>query len=466
MLGKHGLVFVSLLVLAMSGCKEPNPYRCPDGEKCDPDAREGEQCGDIKCKAPMPVCDTSTTTCVECLEEGDCSAARPVCSAQHECVECITHDDCMESKLCLVDKNTCAASGDVTYVGGPNASTANKSCLIDAPCADLKDALAPAGLRRYIKVTGLVTSGGTADINNKKAIIYGDQGVLASSYSGRVIYIHGTSEVTLIDLDIQGNAGTGSENCVDIATTSSVVMTRVNVHNHALAGIGMDMIPKLVMIDSKVYDNTLEGVKVAGGTLEIHHSSIYGNKGGVITNSAMMVTIDSSTISGNTGTNGVSITTGPFVIRNSIIARNGGGNSTTGGLALSSTNGVVDFCTISNNVSDIGGNAGVSCAGSVNITNSILTNNNSTVPIGSTCNVTYSLWTTLPAPPGTGNITGDPMFLNTTDRLDPGFFRIKSASDARNKVSLGLPSPANVTDDIDGQPRDDGLRDMGADEYK
>jgi hypothetical protein len=357
----------------------------------------------------------------------------------------------------------------VTYVGGPNASILNKSCLIEAPCADMKDALAPAALRKYIKVTGLVTSADKADINNKKAIIYGDQGVLASVAPGNVLDIHGTSDVTLIDLDIQGNAGTGSENCVDIETTSSVVMMRVNVHNHALAGIGMNYgTPKLVMIDSTVHDNTLEGVKVAAGTLEVRHSSIYANKGtaGVSAMNAAMVTIDSSTITGNTGSKGgVSIDTSPFVVRNSIITNNGTA-STTGGLALSSTNGVVDFCTIANNISAAGGNAGVSCTGTINISNSILTGNNSTVPIAASCIVTNSLWTTLPAPPGAGNIMGDPMFLNTTDRSNPGFFRIKSASAARNKVSLSSPSPANVTDDIDGQPRDDGLRDMGADEYK
>jgi hypothetical protein len=59
-------------------------------------------------------------------------------------------------------------------------------------------------------------------------------------------------------------------------------------------------------------------------------------------------------------------------------------------------------------------------------------------------------------------MTGDPMFLDTLDPSDRGLFRVGSMSAARGKAN----PTSSVDVDIDGQPRDDGAKDMGADEYR
>lgn len=462
MQGKHWLiVVVSMLVLSACDWKQLNDFSCPDGKNCHPDAREGEQCGDIKCKAPTPVCDTSSTSCVECVESGDCADSRPVCSPQHQCLQCLTHDDCMDSKLCLVD-NTCAVPGEVTYVGGPNASTTSTTCSIDAPCKDLVQAM--GALRRYTKVTGFVVHDGETALMDKRTTIYGDQGVLASNAAGgsRVLYFKGTSDVTLIDLEVVGNVGMNGKEAVDIDMASSVTMTRVNVHGHGQAGVGLAATAKLVMIDSQVHDNQLEGVKAASGTtLEVRHSWIYKNQGmaGVLGANAAMVTIDSSVITRNNGMNGGVSIIGPLSIKNSIISGNGDAGSVVGGLLLSSSNAIFDFNTVSNNLSSVNPGVGLSCTIPLNVSNSILTGN-----LANGCTVSYSLADTVLT--GSMNKGGAPMFLNTdvTNPLGQMFYRIGATSPARNSANSTSTPPVDV--DIDGQKRDDGMKDMGADEYK
>ena len=403
-------------------------------------------------------------TCVECLVNKDCKTAPLlVCSAQRTCVECQMDDDC-PSKLCLTGR-TCALPEDVTYVGGTGAMD-NPMCTVDKPCQNLTQGLRDGALRKYIKVTGAITDDAETTIMDKQVTIYGRSGgkLARSPSSGEVLVIKGmmNPEVTLYDLEIICNGGSANKNCVEIGDKATVTMIGVNLHNHGQAGIAMSG-TKLVLEKSQVHDNVLEGVKVAAGILEIRGSSIYGNKGlaGVFTMTTSMVTIDSTVIAANTGPAGASIS-GPFTIVNSIIARNGNATASTGGLILMATNGVVDFSTIAKNVSDSGGNAGVTCTGTVGISNSILTDNNSLVPISPGCtNITYSLTSTSP-PALPGNMMGAPMFINDIDPLNPNYFRIMSASDARGKANSNAP----ITVDIDNQPRDDGMKDMGADEYK
>lgn len=465
MQGKHWLVIVSILVVSEFGCRELNrEYYCPDHPD-DPDcAREPDKCGDVMCMAPTPVCKTETNTCVECLVNTDCPAAVPICSDQHTCVQCQLDDDC-DSKLCL-DGGQCADPVDVTYVGGSNA-TDNATCSIDVPCKTLTQGLQALGVRRYIKITGAVSDTAATTIHDKKVTIYGRSAAqISRTFAGEVLIVNGFMDpvANLYDLEIICNIGAGGKHCVEVSDMATATLTRVNVHYHGQAGIAMDGV-KLVLNDSEVHDNSLEGLLITRGTVELYRASIYKNGGvaGVSSTNAVMVTIDSSIITGNTGSSGGISITGGAAIRNSMIVKNANTSSLSGGLFLNSTAGLVEFSTIANNVSDMAGNAGIACIGTVYVQNSILTGNNSTVPISASCNVMYSLTgTSPPVLPGVGNAFGDPVFLNVADPSVPGFFRIGASSAARNKADPASP----VAVDIDGQARDDGMKDMGADEYK
>lgn len=461
MQGKHWLVVVSFFVLGAVGCRELNREAyCPTHPTDTDCLREPDQCGDIMCAAPTPVCDTSTTSCVQCVENKDCLSA--YCTAQHTCIECRMDDDC-PSKLCLAD-NKCAGTDEVTYVSEDN-STDNPMCSLDSPCQNLDQAVKATALGRYIKLTGAIVNAGATTFDNKNVTIYGRLGAqISRSSPGEVLIIKGigSPEVNLIDLEIVCNVSSGGKNCVEIADTAIVTMTRVDVHNHGQVGVSLDgTTSKLVMNESKVRDNTLDGLQIAGGTLEFHHSWVLRNGGtaGVSVTNAVKTTIDSSVIADNSGTNGgVSILAGPFVIRNSIVSRNGSAISSFGGMVLSSTNLMFEFNTVVNNVAKATGVSGISCAAPTALSNSILVNN----VIGATCAPDYSLTAISGTPSGT-NKTGEPSFLDVDgDPTRPMFFRIGSASAAKDSAD-----PAATLDvDIDGQARSDARKDMGADEFK
>ncbi|HWO19386.1 MAG TPA: right-handed parallel beta-helix repeat-containing protein [Kofleriaceae bacterium] len=355
----------------------------------------------------------------------------------------------------------------MTYVAEVGSSS-NAICALEMPCQTLTQAFQPTALRKYVKVTGIITDGATVDIVSKKAIIYGEPGAqLRRSPAETVLRIRGTSEVTIVDLDVQGNAAVGGKHCVEITDDAVVTMMGVNVHNHGQSGIALAMRAKLVMLDSQVHDNTMEGVIATGGTLELRRSLIYKNQGvaGVSAMNSVKVTIDSSMIAANTGSSGGVSITGPFSIKNSIISANGSltMTSSAGGLTLNPVNAAnaeFEFNTVSDNLS-ASSTTGINCSNvSFDVSNSIFTSVLATGNVVNNCNVKYSLTGLSGTATGTNKV-GDPMFI-TKELLSPMFYRIGSMSTARDSAD-----PAATLDvDIDNQLRSDAQRDMGADEFR
>ncbi len=458
MQGKHWLIIVAMLALGACDWKVRNEYRCPDGEFCPP---VGGPCsGDNECRAPTPVCNEDANVCVECMENRDCAASRPICSTQNECVQCQSDDDC-DSKLCLLD-GACAAPGEVTYVGGPNAMD-NPACTIDKPCQNLEQGLRGMALRRYIKLTGTIVETDKRTISKTVSIYGRSSAQISSSKAGEVLLLKGMGApiIQLIDLEIIGNMGATGKDCVMLSENAQVTMTRVHVRNHNEAGISLEGTAKLVLEESQIHDNAKDGVKATGGTLEIRRSFIYLNKGtaGVFALGAGMVTIDSSVITRNTGTNGGVSISGPLSILNSIISGNGDSGTVVGGLTLNSNNATFEFNTVADNASSGTPDLGMSCLNPIDVSNSILTGN-----LVNGCNVTFSLVDS--ATPGNGNMVGMPMFLSAdaANPASPMFYRISRMSAARDLANTA----ATLDVDIDGQKRgtlEDARRDMGADEF-
>ena len=497
------LFFVcSIILSAVFGCSRKLERGYCEANYANPNFLDREECCNEypeDCQPPGGMCETADDcgfasphcradgVCVQCLKTAHCvTAERPICDENsNACVACRGHADC-DTQLCLSD-GTCAAEDAVVYVSDMNASDAGP-CSKEAPCQTLSQALTLiTAQRKHIKIAGRISTPMGTRIDAKDVTIHGDPGTSSiTCNAGTALDIGRAAIVSIYDLEIIGSMDKEAVKLSD-AMKPQVSMTRVKVRApsgngitvsegdlvlndsdvYNCSGIGIDLAKGSLIVreSSDVFDNLQEGIRAASGTtLEIRRSSIRGNRGvaGISTTNAMMLTLDSSVVARNTGTNGgVSVMGGRFEIVNSIIARNTG--DTSGGLFVNSTNGLVDFSTIANNNSDIAGNAGIGCVSTVIVSNSVLTGNNSTTPISLSCMVTHSLTGTVPpALPGTGNMVGDPMFLNVLDPLDREFFRIGMSSAARGIANST--TPLNV--DIDGQARDDGAKDMGADEYK
>lgn len=444
-----------LLVLIVVGCREPNPYRCPDGSKCPPPGGPCASSGD--CGAPTPVCNTDTMVCVECTAEKHCRTGE-IC-VDNTCVQCRIDSDC-DSDFCLADK-TCAGVDEIAYVNAA-ADAANAACTQAAPCATLAKALMLATPPKYIRATGMLATDKTVTLDQSVAV-YGDPGKtkISRTNDGEVLVLKGMgpSQIDLFDLEIACNRGMAGKDCVRITEKASVTMTRVDVHNHDQGGITLDMSAKLVASELKVHDHKLDGIKaLAGTTLELTKSQIYNNVGtaGLNAANAVSVKLESSIVTANTGTSGGVSITGPFLVRNSIIANNGDAANTTlaGGAnlnPLAAANAQFEFNTVTDNKSVVG--FGMNCSVPFGVRNNIFSGNAT-----NNCTVEYSM--VLGTSTGT-NKGGDPMFVTKTFG-DPAFYHIGATSPARDSAD----PDAMLTVDIDGQARNDDRKDMGADEFK
>lgn len=442
-------IVINSLLFVGGACRFELPGEVPLGEACGLAGR---------CMSPTPACDEEKVICVECTQDSECAVERPLCSTEQKCVQCESHADCTDSNLCLAG-GTCAASEDVAYVGGTNPMpSANAICSKAMPCQTLSQALAVTQPRRIVLIAGLASDIETTVIDGREVDIYGaENATIQRSTSGKVIEIKRTSKVNMYGLKIVGVGplGTGVE--INDGPGPMVMMERVQVLDHRGTGIIMSL-GNLIVQNSLVSNNEMDGIRVTGGSLQIKKSRIVGNEGvaGVVTLGASDVLIESSVIAHNQCTGGgASIKdTAVATIRNTIITGNGLAGNSVGGLDMGATSGLVEFSTISDNTA-VGG-LGIVCVGGARVSNSILVFNG----ILSSCPVTYSLSDSPVS--GMGNEMGVPHFLDIADPMSSRYFRIGETSAARDKADPG----ASLAVDIDGQPRDDARKDMGAHEYR
>jgi hypothetical protein len=444
MQGKHWLIVVSVLFLTAFGCQTRNPYNCPQGNKCKPDARIPAQCGNVQCNLSTPVCKDSKT-CVECTLNEDCTPR--FCSAKNTCVECVTHDDC-SSKLCL-NEGTCATSEEVAYVNMSPPSS--MMCSLAMPCQHLGDALNLIPPRKYIKVTGIIIDDKAILIENKSVAIYGGvKARLDRSNGGPILHLRSQdTAVSIYDIEITGQEG-ASEPAIKLEQNSGN--------------------PILSLSRVKIFSNVGRGISADGGSLTISQSTVSANSGGgismVVVSGNGAITLTQSTILGNTG-GGISISGAEFDITNSIIAKNGSATSIFGGVKIDSIGGIgirrFDFNTVAENQATGLNTPGVLCsaiATELPFTNSIVYGTGTVIQVeGPNCSWSYSDIGPTGAT-GTGNINALPMFISPS--LDN--FHLQSGSPAKDMAN---PVESMVTSDIDGDERPQGAaRDMGADEIR
>lgn len=137
------------------------------------------------CKSPgVPFCQTSSGTCVGCLDGTGCPTDKPVCDASsHVCRSCDRDDEC-PSGVCVDAEGRCALTNEVIFLR--ELSTDNAMCSATMPCATFAAALAMLSPQRYI----IHIIGGTFHM---------DVGV---ELSGKRVYVDGS------DTNIICNQGT------------------------------------------------------------------------------------------------------------------------------------------------------------------------------------------------------------------------------------------------------------------
>lgn len=406
---------IALLVLLLAACGKDNPHFCDDACQMMMDADVGPNgcASSDDCSGATPVCNTTDSECVACTAADNGSCGNMLCSSTNECRRCVSHDQCTASDACNASTGECIDTSMVAYVA--TIGTNSNPCTKDLPCATLTHA---AMQKPFVKLQNNIAE--TVVFNNVTVTVLAEPQTQIARLSGNdsaILTVSGTSNVVLTDVVITGGT-TATGHGIFVASGA--------------AGVS------LTLEDVMVYANSGLGLSFGGGTLTMSRSTVAGNNVG-----------------------GVDITAN-FEITNSLFIGNGDNlGSQIGGLRLLPGNikGVFSFNTVANNEAQNALVAGINCSVPMTITTTILSNNAT-----NGCMFNSSLFDPTSTHVGSNsNITGAPAFKNTSMPFAADFFRINSTSAAID-VAQGA---AAVMFDIDGDVRpQNGVRDIGADEYK
>lgn len=442
---------------------------CPDEEPlCEITSGECGPCIDgSNCSGHPPYCVDGA--CVGCGEPGVSAFCQPLgfvaCGENGRCRGCEANAEC-DSGACL--RGECAAEEDVLYVE-PGGSAAS-DCTRADPCDTIARAIevAAGGTRTVIALAdgvyqeAVAVTPTTYPEGVRLALVGGEATTIQRPTSGPVIRVRDVS-LELERITITGGTGASGAGiqCERMAASYVGLLTRqLTIRDNAGAGIvssGCD----LEVVTGTVSDNGGDGVRADGvaGT-SIGQSVIDGNGGVGMIATVELATLLGSWVRGNAA-GGVVIDAGLVLIDTVVIAGNGNLVDTqSAGLtvAVSEVDPLeIFYATVAENRTAGSAGAGIACAGPVASRNSIVWGNQGGDQLDPDCQASYTLVSGA-APPGTGNLTGEPDFIDPAS----GDYSIGPGSDA---IDRGDPA-ATGGFDINGDRRGKGtLADLGADEY-
>ena len=392
--------------------------------------------------------------CVACRDSQDCTnVAEPFCEpSTAKCRPCAKDDECA-SEVCDEGTGQCVDEGIVVYVDGVNGAPG--SCSKTAPCKTIQEGVvAVTSTRNVIKIAP-ASYMETVSVSGKVLVLTGaGVDVQPSALNMPAISVLGAATATGVRIEglkLHDAGGTGNADGIQCAIGTA-------------AGL-----PKVTVVDAEIDGNAGQGVDATSCDVTVDHSTVSRNKGGALKVTTGKITLRRSKVIGNEG-GGLSILGGgDFVVVNNILAKNGTPTSTFGGVRIDGAppsgpaGARFEYNTVAGNVAQSGFVSGVVCSFvtvPVAMKNSIVYGNpGATKQVdGVNCEWSYSNIGPGPDTDGEGNINMLPSFVSesTSDfHLMPG-----SAM-----VNMADPDSDDVDEDIDGDERPaDGRCDMGADE--
>lgn len=463
------IALMSLLTVLVAGCKQDNPYFCPEPTPggCQRFCEDNTHC---EGSTTAPACDQTAGVCVQCTADDmtACSGSTPVCLGNacvqctaddqsactgntprcidNACVECTEHSQCA-SNVCAPE-GACVDPAEAAYVS--ETGTNNTECTKLEPCTRVPAALAT--MRPYVKFTGTIATSETVKVANRSDVTFlADPNTKLTSDTGTAEFALlrvENSHVRVFDLEISGSRG--NEGITIFA--SLLELTRGKVLNNGSYGVRGDDHSSITIRQSKIAGNGNSGIN--GGTSPFAPFAAEDR----------LLTVSQSEISNNMWT-GITTYHWQFDITNNLIFN----NQTAGAPAVQLLNLVggtqrFDFNTIAgnrNNTSGTGGTNGVTCQGTIVSTFSSNIVYGNTGANGSK-QVSECIWAysnigpDFVTVPGTRNTNYDPLFVSVA-----GDFHLMSVSPLKD---LADPT-ATIEFDIDGDRRlVNGSADIGADE--
>jgi hypothetical protein len=431
----------------MAGSCDVQLHRCVAGDggrdAQQPDARMGCR-GPSDCTSQAPICVGADAgmggMCVECVGADDChDPSKPICTS-NVCVPCTTDLQCGtradNGGIGLCEGGACPTPTQVAVVDGTTAADcATRTGTPAMPYCSLDTALATDATHMmfFLKPGGMHHG---ATINGRNLVVIG-RNTEVTGTSKYFFHVQNGS-LTLRHLVLDNNTSNSG------GVPDGIALFCEGNTTHCSAE------------DVVVGPNDGQGIVVTDAELKLRRSTIQQNyMGGVYLDGPSMFEIENDFFADNGHKNaaGAPAQTYGAIFVNSLGAGSGEIRSDT---------------FFSNHADPILGvtptwSGSITCnyfgGRMVNVVNDVFWKN-SPVRIGASrpdaCPAHYSL-SDDPMAIGTGNKTGDPLFVR---EMPPSNLHITATSPAKDS---GDPTSA-PPDDIDGKPRD-SMPDMGADEF-
>lgn len=315
-------------------------------------------CGDCsvltdcaKVDAEKTVCDVESGACVECTanESSACGDSTPVCDTlTNTCVGCSDHAQCPDS-ACDMVSGECMDTDNVLYVLGDYENSGNCTEMLFAggteelPYCRMDIALDHAEMSggnvwTFKLLDGSVFPQLNVQISSNDPLVYAIVADVNSSpvipefkSSSPTIKVSGDVTLYLHNLDFESSAAI-ADNPTLLCDGAELVVSDSRVRGGVGPGIrGTDC--ALTVHSSSITDNKSEGLDLSGGSLVMRNSFVSDNGpddkwgGGGMTLSQVSIDIAYSTIVDNMNPAGADSiqcdkAEAPNVVRNSIVARN------------------------------------------------------------------------------------------------------------------------------------------------
>ena len=316
---------------SVDDCAEVEAPICDDTSQTCRDCDE-----DTECEARgegLDACDDVSGECVECTDSAlHCAGIySPVCDGtSHTCRECESHEECDHvGGLCEFGTGRCLEAGSVVHVDC--SATTNGDGTAGSPYNSIQDGVDAVafGGGPYVLVEG--SCGPVTVPGMEELYIYGKGNAELISDSGAAVVSMSigvgdpVGQVVLDGVTLRGGAnhtGEGLKCMCMAATLPTVRLQDVLITDTDREGIQFSTC-HVELVDSTVSGSGFHGVSVSEADLTVESSVVTGSENSGVYVSEGNLLMEGSTVS-ESGTHGVESAEVDAVIRNSTASDNGG----------------------------------------------------------------------------------------------------------------------------------------------